>query len=80
MIGLGISDGDLLVVDRAAEHKHNSIAIVCVAGELTCKQLDIKNQRLKAAHKNYPDIPITGDLDIVIEGIVIWVIKDASKV
>ncbi|WP_370980076.1 LexA family protein [Agaribacterium sp. ZY112] len=80
MHGAGINDGDLLVVDRAQPYVQGAIAIVSVCGELTCKQLDLKQQRLLAANSSFPPIPITEDLDTIIEGIVIWVIKNTMQV
>jgi len=39
MIGEGIFDGDILVVDRALEAKHGYIVVAAVDGELTVKKL-----------------------------------------
>ena len=40
MIGAGIQEGDLLVVDRALEARHGDIVMAVVDGELTVKRLD----------------------------------------
>jgi len=40
MQGLGIDDGDLLIVDRSLEPKHGYTVIAAVDGELTCKRLE----------------------------------------
>jgi len=42
MIGAGIHNGDLLVVDRSLEAQSGSIVIAVVNGELTVKRLMIK--------------------------------------
>lgn len=36
---LGIYDGDLLIVDRSLEPLDGDVIVVCLDGELTCKQL-----------------------------------------
>lgn len=38
MIGAGIHDGDLLVVDRSAQAKDGKVVIVALNGELTVKR------------------------------------------
>ena len=39
MIGAGIHDGDLLVIDRSKQRKNGSVVIAVVHGELTVKRL-----------------------------------------
>jgi DNA polymerase V len=39
MVGVGIHDGDLLIVDKSLEPRHGSIVIAEVHGELTVKKL-----------------------------------------
>ncbi|SFI13678.1 LexA family protein [Modicisalibacter xianhensis] len=39
MEGCGIYDGDLLIVDRSLEPMDGDVIVVCLDGELTCKQL-----------------------------------------
>ena len=39
MIGAGIHDGDLLVVDRSLEANHGRVVIAVLDGELTVKRL-----------------------------------------
>ncbi len=46
MIGAGIHDGDLLVVDRSLEAAHNRVAIVALDGELTVKRLVYRHEGL----------------------------------
>lgn len=71
----GISDGDLLIIDRAIEHRHGSVVVAALNGELTCKILDRRHGRLLAANPDYPSIDIAGREDLVIEGTVIYNIK-----
>jgi DNA polymerase V len=74
MLGLGIFDGDLLVVDRAMPATHGSVVIAVVDGEFTVKQLidTAHGQLLRAAHPDYPDVHIKPEQDLSIWGVVQW--------
>jgi DNA polymerase V len=66
MIGRGIRDGDLLVVDRSLRPADGDVIIACVDGDFTVKTLRLGNGergmgnggavRLIAANPKYPDI------------------------
>ncbi len=71
MQGIGIFDGDLLIVDRAEKACHGDVVLASLDGEMTCKILDIHHQRLLAAHEDFPPIPITEEASFEIEGTVI---------
>jgi len=71
----GISDGDLLIIDRAVEHRHGAVVVAALEGELTCKILDQRRGRLLAANPDFPPIDIAGREDVIIEGTVIFNIK-----
>jgi DNA polymerase V len=77
MIGAGIFDGDLLVVDRALKARNGDIVIACLNGDFTVKRLRItKNAAaLHADNPNYAPTPLTDQIDAVIWGIVTYVIK-----
>lgn len=74
MRGLGIYDGDLLVVDRALPATHGSVIIAVIDGEFTVKQLlhTSDGQILRAAHPNYPDMLIRPEQDFSVWGVVSW--------
>jgi len=74
MRGLGIFDSDLLVVDRALAATDGSIVIAVLDGEFTVKQLihTANGQVLRAAHPDYPDMPIKAEQDFSIWGVVQW--------
>ena len=74
MCGLGIYDGDLLVVDRAVPATPGCVVIAVVDGEFTVKQLlhTPQGQILRAAHPDYPDIIIKPEQDFSIWGVVSW--------
>ena len=61
MLGVGIHDGDLLVVDRSLEAAHNRVVIAALEGELLVKKLSRKDGRvvLKSANPDYPEFDIT---------------------
>ncbi|QOR40233.1 translesion error-prone DNA polymerase V autoproteolytic subunit [Billgrantia diversa] len=71
MQGVGIYDGDLLIVDRAEQPRNGDVVLASLDGQLTCKLLDIPRQRLLAAHQDYPPIPISADASFEIEGVVV---------
>ncbi len=81
MIGVGIQDGDTLVVDRSREAGHNKIIIAAVNGELTVKRLykSGKTCRLVAGNPDYPPLEINNDNPCEIWGVVTSVIHQFEK-
>ena len=77
MIGAGLDDNDLLVIDRSIEPENNKIAVCFIDGEFTVKRLLIKNGKLWLQPENseFKAIEITDDNEFVIWGIVTNVIK-----
>jgi DNA polymerase V len=77
MIDAGISEHDLLVVDRSVEPKHGKIVIAVVNGEMTVKRLHLTPEGLflKAENPKYPLISIKQEDNVHIWGVVIHVIK-----
>ncbi|SCA58035.1 DNA polymerase V, subunit D [Candidatus Terasakiella magnetica] len=63
MTGAGIFPGDLLIVDRSLQAKHNSIVIAVINGEMTLKRLIRRNGQcyLKADNPAYPNIALSDD-------------------
>ena len=70
MVGSGIFNRDILIVDRALTPRHRDIVIAAVDGELTCKYLNLHQRQLVSANPKYPPIAISGDSDFMIEGVV----------
>ena len=70
LIGEGIYDGDLLIINRAAERKNGCVVVVSLDGQLACKILDTHNRCFRSSNPNYPPIPVPEDMDVVIEGVV----------
>jgi DNA polymerase V len=77
MIDAGLSDNDLLVIDRSLSPAHNKIAVCFLDGEFTVKRLKVEKDEiwLQPENKNYQPIKITEENDFVIWGIVTNVIK-----
>ena len=58
MIGAGIFSGDILIVDRSLEPKHDSVIIAVVNGELTVKRLIITEEGVQLNPENIKFAPI----------------------
>ncbi len=76
MIGAGINDGALLVVDRSEEARDGRIVDAVVDGGHTVKRLRRQGGRcwLEAANPAYPDITDLGD-DSLVWGVVTFAIN-----
>tara|TARA_B100000963_G_C22638135_1_gene678707 strand:+ start:357 stop:788 length:432 start_codon:yes stop_codon:yes gene_type:complete len=77
MVGAGLDDGDLLVIDRSKNPENGKIAICLVDGEFTVKRIVRKDSKLylKPENRNYNEIEIKDDDQLIIWGIVTYVIK-----
>jgi DNA polymerase V len=77
MTGAGIDDGDILVIDRSLEPQNNKVAVCFIDGEFTIKRIKIEKDcvYLMPENKNYQPIKVTDENELVIWGIVTYVIK-----
>ena len=77
MQDIGISDGDLLIVDKSLEPKDNKIAVCFIDGEFTVKRIKIDKNCvwLLAENPDYKPLKVTDENELIIWGIVINVIK-----
>ena len=77
MEGAGLSDGDMLVIDRSLNPENNKVAICYLDGEFTVKRIIKREGKvfLKPENKNYEEIELNEDNELIIWGIVIYVIK-----
>ncbi len=73
----GIVEGDILVVDKAAEPYDGCLAVVHVDGEFTLKRVRIEPQRvlLVPANPKYRTIEIRRGDEFDVWGVVHWVVK-----
>ena len=80
MIGDGIHENDLLIVDRKIEATDGKIVIAAVDGSLTVKRLYKRNGiiQLHASNKNYVPIKIEGEMSLHIWGVVMYVIHSCK--
>ncbi len=76
MTDAGIRSGDMLVVDKSLEAQHGKIVIAALNGELTVKRLSKTGGRVQLLPENskYSPIDITDEQDLVIWGVVTYVI------
>ena len=76
MLGAGIHDGDLLIVDRSITPEPGMVVVAVVDGEFTVKRLSKRSTGLllTAEHPGYPPISIGPDTDVRIWGVVKWVV------
>lgn len=76
MLGAGIHENDILIVDRSLKPTHGKVIIAIINGELTVKRLHNSNGqiRLVAENGNYPSIIINESMDFSIWGVVTSVI------
>lgn len=81
MIGAGIDDGDILVIDRSLEPRNNKIAICFIDGEFTVKRIKIIDQKLFLYPENdsYKPIEVIEENEFMIWGIVTYVIKKMNS-
>ena len=72
MIGAGIFEGDILIVDRSVTPKNKDIVVALLDNEFTVKRLKNKDSQpiLRAENPNYPDIVVDGEHELVIWGVV----------
>ena len=77
MIEAGLDDGDLLIIDRSLYPQNGKIAVCLIDGEFTVKRIKKERKRLylMPENKNYKPIEIKEGNELIIWGIVQYVIK-----
>tara|TARA_B110000263_G_C15239219_1_gene478545 strand:+ start:37 stop:474 length:438 start_codon:yes stop_codon:yes gene_type:complete len=77
MEGAGIDNGDLLVIDRSVSPEDKKIAVCFIDGEFTVKRLKVEKDciYLVAENPKYKPIKVTSDNQLIIWGIVTYVVK-----
>lgn len=84
MIGAGIDEGDIVVIDRALDARQGDVVVAYIDGEFTMKYLDLSQKDnnviwLRSGNPAYPDFRLTPDDDLRIWGVVAKVIKNFRK-
>jgi DNA polymerase V len=77
MTGVGIHDGDILIVDRSEEAAHGKIVVVALDGEMTVKRLHLKGGqcRLVPENKAFQSIQVGTEQDLQVWGVVVGVVR-----
>ncbi len=77
MIGAGIDDGDILVIDRSIEPQNNKVAVCFIDGEFTIKRIQVEKNCVYLMPENpkFNPIKVTDENELIIWGIVTYVIK-----
>jgi len=73
----GISDGDLLIIDKSKTPVNGSIVVCLIDGDFTVKRLNKKGNQfyLMPENDNYQPIKIKPENDVTIWGVVTYTIK-----
>ena len=77
MIGAGLEDGDLLVIDKSLNPENGKIAICLVDGDFTVKRIKKEKGKfyLMPENKKYKPIELKEENELIVWGIVEYVIK-----
>ncbi|NVK25942.1 MAG: translesion error-prone DNA polymerase V autoproteolytic subunit [Gammaproteobacteria bacterium] len=70
MEGVGIFDGDLLIVDRAEATKQGDVIVANLNGGFVCKLIDKNNKQLVSASRKHKPVSISEVDTFQIEGVV----------
>jgi DNA polymerase V len=77
MVGAGLEDGDLLVIDRSLNPENGKIAVCLIDGEFTVKRIKKEKNKLylMPENKKYEPIELKEENELIIWGVVEYVIK-----
>ncbi len=82
MSGEGITEGDILVIDKSIEPENGDLAVCCLEGEFTLKRLRFVSDKclfLMPSNRHYRPIEITPDRDFMVWGVVLYTIKSNRR-
>ena len=81
MIDEGVSDGDILIVDRSIEPRNGDMAVCCLDGDFTLKRIRIEPGCvwLVPANEEYDPILVTPDNSFEVWGVVTHAIKTFKR-
>lgn len=88
LIGIGVFDGDILIVQKGLFPRENDIVVVFYQGEFYVKRykpkykensLRLEKIKLKSENPNYSDIDINEDTDFELWGVATWNLHKLRK-
>ncbi len=83
MSGEGITEGDILVIDKSIEPEDGDLAVCCLDGDFTLKRIKIdrRTRRLYLMPSNsaYKPIEVTPDNEFMVWGVVLYTIKSNRR-
>ena len=88
MNGIGVFDGDILIVQKGLFPRENDIVVVFYQGEFYVKRykpkykensLKIESIKLKSENPNYSDMDINEDTDFEFWGVATWNLHKLRK-
>ena len=86
MLDAGISDGDILIIDKSIEPYQDAVAVCFIDGEFTLKRVhfvkedgQLKEIWLMPQNKEFKPIVVTPDNTFLIWGIVTYSIKSHKR-
>jgi len=75
----GITEGDILVIDKSIEPEDGDLAVCCLDGDFTLKRIkfDRRQQKLflMPSNRHYRPIEVTPENEFMVWGVVIYTIK-----
>lgn len=75
MQGVGIYDGDVLIVDRHETARNGDVIVANFNGLFVCKIIDIQRRLLLSCNEQYQPVPVHEYDEFSIEGVVIRSIR-----
>ncbi|MCQ8884482.1 S24 family peptidase [Pseudoalteromonas agarivorans] len=70
MEGVGIFDGDVLLIDRSLDVKPGDVIVAVLNGQFVCKIADLKNNQLLSASDEYEPYKLKDGDEFTLEGVV----------
>lgn len=83
MSGEGITDGDILIIDKSIEPENGDLAVCCLDGEFTLKRLRIMRDGsifLIPSNPHYKPIDVSTASKFMVWGVVLYTIKSNRRI
>lgn len=79
----GISEGDILVIDKSIEPEDGDLAVCCLDGDFTLKRIRFDRVAgklfLMPSNHNYAPIEVTPENEFMVWGVVLYTIKSNRR-